>query len=367
MVKLNEVLEFLENNLNVEHIQKVKCNLKSVLNYERVEGVPLKIGFESRTFTRYPYLQTFEDMEKMMVNQLLVPCGAAQIKDHTLPMIRANYGVGTLPSLFGLNCRIVNNNLPWVDHVGTLEEIKRIIEHGIPDMRAGLGARVFDTHNYYNEQLAKYPKCQALIPVYHPDLQGPFDIAHLIWGSDIYYALYDEPDVVHELMELVTLTYIQFMKEIKKTINDEENGFNFHWGTLYKGSILIRDDSPVNISKEMYEEFVKPYDQKILDAFGPGSIHFCGRADQWVFSMMECRGLEALNFGQPPKLKFGFDFLEKIYGKAKEKKIALVDYNMDKALLPEILESEYTSGVTFSTSAENLEEAIKLVNQFCKV
>jgi uroporphyrinogen-III decarboxylase len=359
--KVTEILEYLENNIDTEHIEKVKNDLRRTLDFLKPDRLPLQVDCPCEKFAPYPYLEAYEDMEKMMYNELLSTVKAIEVKDYTLPMLRANYGVGILPSLFGLNCRIVNNNLPWVDHVGTLDAVKKIIDKGIPDLRSGLGARVFETQSYYSEQLSNYPKCKEYIKVYHPDLQGPFDVSHLIWGPDIYYALYDDPDTVHELLGLVTATYIAFLKELKKTLNDEEDGFCFHWGKLFKGSVVIRDDSPVNLSPDMYKEFVKPYDDRILKEFAIGSIHYCGRADQWIFEMMESEGLEAMNFGQPPNIKFGFDFLEKIYPRMKEKKIANIGYHMNKELLPDVMKSEFTTGITYNTIAVDKDEAINLI------
>lgn len=361
MSRLAEILEYIENRMDVDHIAKVKKDTKKTLEFIKPGRLPLQVDCSCEGFEPFTYSEAFEDMGKMMFNELRGTVKAVQIRDYTLPMIRAGYGVGILPSLFGLKCRILENNLPWVEHVGSLEEIKKIIDKGIPDLRSGLGARVFDTQAYYHEQLSHYPKCRQYIPVYHPDLQGPFDVAHLIWGPDIYYALYDEPEVVHELLGLVTDTYIKFLRELKKTLNDEEDGFCFHWGKLFKGSVVIRDDSPVNLSCDMYKEFVKPYDDRILKEFGKGSIHYCGRADQWIFEMMESEGLEAMNFGQPPNIKFGFDFLEKIYPRMKEKKIANTGYHMDKELLPDLMKSEFKVGIQYNTITGNQEEALALL------
>ena len=188
-----------------------------------------------------------------------------------------------------------------------------------------------------------------MIPIYHPDLQGPFDIAHLIWGGDIYYGVYDEPELLHDLLKLVTETYIAFMKKAKANINDTEDGYNFHWGTLYRGNLVLRDDSPVNLSKDMYNEFVRPYDEMILKEFGDGSIHYCGRADQWVLEMMETENLKGLNFGRVPSLSYGKEFLSKVYGKAKEKKIAITDYNIDREEFDDLIESGFDTGVTYLT------------------
>lgn len=67
---------------------------------------------------------------------------------------------------------------------------------------------------------------------------------------------------MRELLELVTATYIKFLKELKKTLNDEEDGFCLHWGKLFKGSVVIRDDSPVNLSPDMYKEYLSPHEGK---------------------------------------------------------------------------------------------------------
>ena len=347
MSNVNEILEYLENNLDAGHIGDLKKKLKATLNYEVVEKVPFKLNGGTSTFSGFPYVESVEDMEKMMVNELLVACYIAENKTDGLPMIRANYGVGIMPSLFGLNCRIVNDSMPWVDHLSSVDDVKRLVDKGIPNLETGLGKKVLDAHEFYNEKLSHFEKCKKFIPVYHPDLQGPFDIAHLIWGGDIYYGIYDEPELLHDLLKLVTETYISYMKKAKKTINDTEDGFNFHWGTLYKGNIVLRDDSPVNLSKDMYNEFVKPYDEKILEEFTDGSIHYCGRADQWVLEMLDTKNLKGLNFGRVPSLSYGTEFLGKVYQKAQEKKIAITDYYIDRPEFEEFIEKGFTTGVTF--------------------
>ncbi len=357
MSDVNRYLEFLEENLDLIHLKKVKERIIKTYNYEIPDRVTVRIYYNCNDFSYFPYEETFNDMEKMMINELIPICESVRVRDDFLPSIRANYGVGILPSLFEAKVKIVNGNMPWVEPYGSVWKIKKLIDKGVPEFKKGLGGRIIETHKYYNEILANFPKCKEAIRIYHPDLQGPFDVAHLLWGPDIYYAVYDEPELLHELLDLITETYIGFLQEIKKDINDEEEGYVYHWGTLYKGRVVLRNDSAVNLSKEMYEEFVKPYDEKILNAFGGGSMHYCGRADQWIFSMLETRGLQALNFGQPPNLVFGLEFLSKVYYKAREKHIPIVNYNLDNKKIIEIPQSDFITGVTYSTYVEDINEA----------
>ena len=364
MQKIGKILTYLEEQLDEGHIAKVKERFRKVLTYQKSDRLVLRLCFPCETFNGYPYEEVFADMEKMMVNELVEYCNAVDIKDDRIPMIRPNYGVGVLPSLFGLKSRVVDNNMPWVDHVKSTDEIRSILNKGVPNIKSGLGGLIFDTIEYYKEQLSKYPKCSKLIQIYQPDLQGPFDVVHLIWGSNVYYALYDEPELVHELLKLVTETYTVFLRELKKVLNDEYGSFHYHWGSLFPGHIIIRNDTAVNLSKEMYEEFAKHYDEILLREFGTGSIHYCGRAEQWVFSMMGCKNLRALNFGQPPNMIFGTDFLGKIYSKMKEKRLGIVNYGVDKSIVPDITNSEFDQGITYQTVVENKKEAVELFEKF---
>ena len=362
MTKITEVLDYLEENLDPIHIDNVKVHIKKTLNYQQTDRIAINVYRPFETgFEYYPYIEAFTDMNKMMVNELIPCCGNPNLKADYIPMIRANFGVGTLPSLFGLKCKVLENNLPWVEHTD-VKNIMSLLNKGVPSLQSGLGGRALETIDFYHKQLSAFPKCRDLIKIYHPDLQGPFDVAHLIWGSDIYMAVYDEPEMVHELLQLVTETYISYMKELKKVLNDEDGEFNYHWGTLFPGKVLLRDDSPVVLSKDMYEEFVQPYDEQILKAFGGGSIHYCGRGDQWVFKMMETKGLKGLNFGQPPNMEFGIDFIEKLHNGLKVHKIAVCSYYIDSKDVGRLVNSEFSTGITFSSNVNNLKEAQDILN-----
>ena len=97
-------------------------------------------------------------------------------------------------------------------------------------------------------------------------------MAHLLWGPDIFVALYDCPDLVHSVLDLVTTTYIAWLTHWKE-LAEEGNEFTAHWAMMMRGGTMVRDDTPVMLSGAQYDEFARPYDQRVLDAFG-GCIHF---------------------------------------------------------------------------------------------
>ena len=60
--------------------------------------------------------------------------------------------------------------MPWMHPLNNRDEVRRIIDAGIPDIKAGLGKRCFDTASYYMETFASHPKLEKAISIYHPDL-----------------------------------------------------------------------------------------------------------------------------------------------------------------------------------------------------
>lgn len=137
-------------------------------------------------------------------------------------------------------------------------------------------------------------------------------------GPDLFYALYDHADLVKNLLELVTATYIAFMRAWQKIVPFQGH-YAAHWGYLHRGCVMVRDDSAMNLSPEMFDEFVRPYDQRLLDEFGGGAIHFCGRGDHYIESMSEIAGLHAIHMSQPE-----YNDMEIIFTHTVDKGIKLI-------------------------------------------
>lgn len=363
MTKLYEVLEFLERNIDLEHIDKAKKRTKDVLSYKSINERALLIFSlaGNQCFSSVPVADTHKDMSLLMYNQLMLSCEGVLVKDDRQFNLRADYGVGKLPSLFGAKSFFADKNqCPWCEHLPSKNDIRQIVEDGAPDLRLGFGQKVFDTYEYFSEQLAKYPIVEKAVNFCHPDLQGPFDVAHLLYGSDIYYDMYDEPELVHGLLSVVTDTFIEYMKKIKKNIKDEEDGFNFQWITLYRGSVLIRNDTLVTLSTDMYNEFVRPYDQRIIDAFGTASIHYCGQRQAWLSDMLtNTKGLKGINFGRVPVLEYDQSFLSEVYALAQLNDISILHYNVDTDY--DIVKNGNKSGITYLAVAKNINDAKELL------
>jgi len=153
----------------------------------------------------------------------------------SLMTVRANYGTAIMPSLFGAELFVMDEELNTLQTskplgAGAMEDLA---EKGGPDMRAGLGASVLDAGQRFVQISAEYPKIGKYIHMYHPDMQGPMDLCEMLWGS------------------------------------------------------------------EMFVDLIRPYDQRLLDELGGGAVHFCGRGSHYIASTCGMDWIHAIQLSQP--------------------------------------------------------------------
>ena len=283
---------------------------------------PRRRACQSRTvWPEVAVNQAIDDVEAMLLGQLGGCSQALANGGDLLLNVRANYGTGILPSLFGCELFMMDtelNTLPTVKPLGSLEAVKAVVDAGPPDIHNALGGRTLEAGERFMEAMGRYPKIARYVSLYHPDLQGPINVAELIWGSDIFLAYYDEPDLLRGLLEVITQTYRQFLRAWYD-MAERPGETSVHWGLLHGGAIVLRNDSLMNLSPDTYTEFVQPYDQRLLDEFGGGAVHFCGRGDHYIELMSRMRGLTAINLTQPE-----YNDMETIFRHTVDKGIKII-------------------------------------------
>jgi len=157
------------------------------------------------------------------------------------------------------------------------------------------------------------------VQVYHPDLQGPMDVSEVLWGSGLFVELLDNPALVQRLLELVTDTYIVFLRRWQQIVPPLPGEVDVHWSMLHGGHIMLRDDSAMNLSPAMFDEFIAPANQRLLDTFGGGAEHFCGRGDHFIDRMCGLRSMHAVAMSQPD-----WNNMETIYRHTVDRGIKLI-------------------------------------------
>ena len=273
-----------------------------------------------------PLNKTLVDIDSMLYQQYR-NCHHVQTNDFgTFMNVRANYGSSIIPLLFGVEPFIMDeslNTLPTSRPLsGGLDEAKKLLDKGVPDIYQGPAEQALEITKRFSEIGVKYPKIGKYVHQYHPDTQGPMDICELLIGSRIFLDMYDYPELIHDFLALITQTYIKYLKEWYKLVPNK-NDWSVHWGSMFKGKIMLRDDSAMNLSPEMYAEFIFPYDQQLLNEFGGGGIHFCGRGDHFIEKMSSTVGFNILCMSQPE-----YNDMEVIFKNTADKGIkVVVKYN----------------------------------------
>ena len=245
--------------------------------------------------------QALADPEAMLLQQFGLCSEMLAEGGNTCLNVRCNYGTVIIPLLFGCELFLMEeklDTLPANHPLPSLDAVRAAVDAGVPDLNQGYGAQVFETAQRFLQVLEKYPVLQRNIALYHPDVQGPIDNAETTWGSTLFYAFHDEPDLVHDFLNLQTETYAAFMRRWYALLPPAPQYSN-HWGLMHKGVITLRNDSLMNLSPQAYVDFVRPLDQRLFDEFGGGIIHYCGRGDHFIPAMCQMTGLTAITLSQP--------------------------------------------------------------------
>jgi len=201
------------------------------------------------------------------------------------------FGTGVLANGFGTKLE-----MPYkMDPVVNMSDIKypeEVDDLVMPDPeKSGLMPRVLKRIDYFREQ------CD--LPIGVTDCQGPLTTAFMVVGYENFsFWMYDHPNVVHKLMGMCTDALIEWVKVQKSHMDPEDAQAAYILGMRIpeeKGKVWMSDDDSVIMPPDLYAEFVKPYNEKILAAFGGGGIHYCGNSNQNLENFMNTKGLTSLH------------------------------------------------------------------------
>ena len=237
--------------------------------------------------------ECFYDSNSMLCSQVRLACEAANARSDAVPSIRANTGTGTLLACLGLEQIVFEDKMPWLQDHLTREQAARLKPDDI---------KIQGTFELALNHMRRYKEIMGdILPVYCPDTQGPFDLAHLMLGDDIFYALYDDPPLVHHILELCVELGIKthtWAKEVSGEPLDQQ----YHGNNLYAENMGIRicEDTAVLLSPGAINDFVMPYSQKLARHFGGAWVHYCGRNDHLTAALCAIPEVRGINFGVIP-------------------------------------------------------------------
>jgi uroporphyrinogen-III decarboxylase len=301
-IEIEKLIKIIERKKRID--PQGKDRIANVLENKEVDILPLifwrpeNVSVPGKT---YDMEEQFYDKEKMLYGHLEEIADCAHNTFDALLCLRPNFGTIFIPAVFGLEYRIPKDTFPWLTSHLSKEEIKQF---RVPNLdNIDIVKKAIEYLRFFKEKLPEW------IHVYLPDTEGPFDIAHAVYGDNIFYEIYDDPTFVHYLLGLCTELYIQVTEKLKKVIGEERESC-YHGHALVRGiymrngGVRISEDSATLLSPEHIDEFVIPYDKKALRAFGGGFVHYCGKHEYLLEAYLQLEEVRAINLGNPEMYKF---------------------------------------------------------------
>ena len=280
-----------------DRIELAKLRQAAVWRGETPEPCPIcfnaPLTSEQEAIPDANYREAFYDADRMLCSQVRGACRAANARSDAVPSIRANMGTGTLAACMGLEQLIFEDKMPWLQERLTRGQVAELSADDI---------RVQGTFERGLDHMRRFRQVMGdSLAVYCMDTQGPFDLAHLILGDDLFYALSDDPPLVHHLMEVCLELGIRahtWMKEI----NGEPLGAHCHGSRLYAENMGIRicEDTTALLGPDAMREFALPYARRLARHFGGAWVHYCGRNDHLTEAVLEIPEIRGINFGHVP-------------------------------------------------------------------
>jgi len=211
-----------------------------------------------------------------------------EIGDDRVPTVRVQFGTAQVAAAFGCPIFVPENNLPAIGgHI--LPEARDVYRLSMPDINAGWYGKLWEWQALWLKRLP------SGLHIQHPDIQSPFNSAHLIQGNDILTDFYDDPDALDHLLDLVTDFMIMVTRHARAMITTDSEWF-FDWGALWKGAARISNCSMHMIRPQFYREHVLARDIRFFSAVGGGRMHYCGSPDEVIDDFFRAPQISGLDY-----------------------------------------------------------------------
>lgn len=195
-----------------------------------------------------------------------------------IPTVRPNFGVVFIPSIAGQAYLVPEGQMPWPGEALSRDEIRAIRSVAVSD--AALMRRAETFYALHRSSGA------GEIAAYHPDTQGVFDIAHMLWGQQIFYDVIDPSQRawIDELLDICLDLYVRVSQRIKACIGEPDASMIHGHGTgqgVYfpHAGARTSEDTAILFSPGSIEDVIVPVIERSVAPFGGAFAHFCGRCE----------------------------------------------------------------------------------------
>jgi hypothetical protein len=242
------------------------------------------------------YAARFEDPARMFEFELRRAREIADWPTDGIPTVRPSLGTVFVPACVGQAFQLRPGAMPWPGPPLTREEIRA--RRGTELSGAELMRRALTFYSLARDE--------ADVCAYHADTQGVFDIAHLLYGTEVFADLAGDGGRpwVRELLELSLGWYVDASRVLKEAIGEPAAEMVHGHGTeqgLYfpTAGVRISEDTATLLSPEMIERDLLPFMERSASPFGGAFVHYCGKHDFLFRLLCEQPWCRAIDLGNP--------------------------------------------------------------------
>lgn len=270
MVKLNKVTDEFKANQEM-----AKKRMAAWLEGRYIDRMPIKFTAGGKMPHSLGDMQ--RDVDMALDNILTRINNQMEIVPQSdyIPHLFMEYlGEGFIPSMFGAKQVISEDYPPFTKGriINDLEKDLPKLKLDIDPINDGWGPKAFDIIDKFLDAT------DGQFPVAVIDHQAPYGIAtKLIGNEDLMLAMYDTPDLVHELMDICT-TAIETTIDVMRDYTEKKGGeFSTNSNSpMPDAGLILWDDYISVISPSLHKKFCLPYNQRLYERYGRGHLHTCG-------------------------------------------------------------------------------------------
>ncbi len=198
---------------------------------------------------------------------------------------------------------------------------------------------------------------------------SPLDLAWALRGESIYMDFYEDPQFVHDLMELALRATEWFARAQASEIFAPDVVHEYSAWHCGPNRIAISEDISSLISPNHYSQYAAPYTQRLFDSFGIGEVHCHSAGPHVVPEFLKLTNVRQIQIVADPNTRRPVEILAdlvdsnpELFGRSSDIAVIQVDASPEEAV--QYYDLSRRTRVVFSVVTETAEEAQHAVQIF---
>lgn len=280
---LSAVIEATRLFYNSPHQGMAMIHVK---NIAEVKGTPLKLSDYCFPKDRDRYLDHCAE------NLLHYWKERISVKDHCVPALGPWYGIAEHSSFLG-GVVEYSDETSWhhvlLEQIGDLSQLSMSMENDTYQMVVGGIAYIREK---YGDLFAPMVRGTS----------GVLEIANALRGNDFFCDFYEYPQETHALLKYCQDAILWYYGKQLDAAGEFMGGVVTGFGEWLPGRPIghMSEDTTAMISRELYEEFGRPYTQHICGQFDGAFMHTHALSAHCLGSIGDIRGIQIMEISSDP-------------------------------------------------------------------